>query len=207
MLKSSQEDLATNLRHNNFKATDGLLSQWKCRFGIKFEKAYGKKANADAVNVEQRKPTKLQNFRNFAQMIAIMMMKAMLSGSLSYKHTTLSGSKKAMDRVTVLCSSDIPGTDKWKLLIIGKRVKPRCFKGISMDMLPALCYSNKIVWMTYEIFTKWPMRSNMELQRKSGKDLLVLDKYAAYTHLDSLKYIYLEFLSPNYNPIDNGHKK
>jgi hypothetical protein len=48
-------------------------------------------------------------------------------GFLSNKHTALSSSKKAMDRVTVLCCSNISGTDKRKLLVTRKRAKPRCF--------------------------------------------------------------------------------
>jgi hypothetical protein len=102
----------------------------------------------------------------------------MTDGSLSYKHTTLSGSKKAMDRVTVLSCSSMSGTDKWKLLVIGKRAKPQCFKGIGMDSLPVLYYANKNVCITPEI-------------------LLVLDNCAAHPHLHSLKNIQLKFLSPN----------
>jgi hypothetical protein len=48
MLKSKSEELAKKLGHNNFKATDGWLSQWKCRFGIKFKKAHSEKNRADA---------------------------------------------------------------------------------------------------------------------------------------------------------------
>jgi hypothetical protein len=70
---------------------------------------------------------------------------ATLDGSLSYKHSTLSGSKKATDCVTVLCCSNMSGTDKRKLLVIGKRAKPSCFRGISMDSLPILYYANKNV--------------------------------------------------------------
>jgi hypothetical protein len=69
-------------------------------------------------------------------------------GSLCYKHTTLSGLKKAMDHVTVLCCSNTSGTDKWKLLVMGKRAKPQCFKGISTDSLPVTYYANKNAWIT-----------------------------------------------------------
>jgi hypothetical protein len=49
MLKSSADKLAKKLGHNDFKATDGWLSQWKCRFGIKLKKTYSMKDSADAV--------------------------------------------------------------------------------------------------------------------------------------------------------------
>jgi hypothetical protein len=89
-------------------------------------------------------------FRNFVQ-ISTMLMKqtglfyrATLDGSLSYKDETLSGAKKAIDHVIVLCCLNISVTDTWKLLVIGKRAKPRCFMGISMDSLSVLYYANKI---------------------------------------------------------------
>jgi hypothetical protein len=125
------EKLAKRLGHNDFKATDGWLCRWKCRFGIKFKKAHGKKGNADAVNAEQWESTKLPNLlQKFSTDNVYSTDETGLfycvtsDSSLSYKHTTVSGSKKAVDIVTVLCCSNMSGTDKRKLLVIGKRAKP-----------------------------------------------------------------------------------
>jgi hypothetical protein len=79
-------------------------------------------------------------------------------GSLCYEHVKLLGSKKAMDRITVLCCSNMSGTDKKKLLVIGKSAKPWCFKGLKMDSLLVEYYANKNAWMTSEVFKKWLMR-------------------------------------------------
>jgi hypothetical protein len=49
------------LCHNDFKATDGWLAQWKCRFGIKFRKADGEKDSADTGN-SRKLPNLLQKF-------------------------------------------------------------------------------------------------------------------------------------------------
>jgi hypothetical protein len=80
---------------------------------------------------------------------------AMPDGSISYRQTILSGSKKALDHVTVLCSSNMSGTDKQKLLVIGKRASFQHFKGIIMDSLPVLYNANKNASMTSGIFKKW----------------------------------------------------
>jgi hypothetical protein len=53
MLKSKSEDLAEKLSRNDFKARDGWLSRWKCRFGIKFKKAHCKMGSADAGDAER----------------------------------------------------------------------------------------------------------------------------------------------------------
>jgi hypothetical protein len=51
-LRSKSEELAKNLGHNNFKPTDGWLSQQKSGFEIKFKTAHDEKDCADAVNAE-----------------------------------------------------------------------------------------------------------------------------------------------------------
>jgi hypothetical protein len=116
VMKRKSEELAKNLGHNNFRTTDGWLSQCKCRFGIKF-----KKDSADAVDAEQWKSTKLPNLLQkfcaddiYSADETGLLYHAM-PNSLSYRHATLSDSKKAMDRVTVLCCSKMSGTDKQKL--------------------------------------------------------------------------------------------
>jgi hypothetical protein len=62
--------------------------------------------------------------------------------------------------------------------------------------------------MASEIFKKWLMSWDVELLQKSMIILLVLDKCAAHPHLDSLKNIQLEFLSPSttslVQPMDVG---
>jgi hypothetical protein len=56
-------------------------------------------------------------FRNFEHIISYIADEtglfycAMMDGSLSYKHAALSGSEKVMYRVTVLCCSNMSGTD------------------------------------------------------------------------------------------------
>jgi hypothetical protein len=66
----------------------------------------------------------------------------------------------------------------------------------------------KNAWMRSEIFKKWLMCWDVELQRKSRKILLLLDNCAAHPHLDSLENIQLEFMFPNttclVQPMDMG---
>jgi hypothetical protein len=126
---------------------------------------------ADAVSSEQWKSTKLQKL--LQKFCADDIYNANETGlfycatpdsSLSYKHATLSGTKKAVDCATMLCCSNMSGTDKQKLLVIAKRAKPQCFKGISVDSSPVLYHPNKNALMTSEIFKKWLMSWDVELQ-------------------------------------------
>jgi hypothetical protein len=144
-LKRKWDELAKRLGHNDFKATDGSWSRRKCRFGIKFEKGHGEKGSADAVSARQWKSTELPTlFQKLCADIYIadetgLLYHATMDGSRSYKHATLSGSKKATDFVTVLCCSNMSGTDKWKLLVIGKRLSVGALWGF--------------IWVVYQFYS------------------------------------------------------
>jgi hypothetical protein len=79
----------------------------------------------------------------------------------------------------------------------GESAKAQCFKGISMDSLPFMYSANKNVWKVSDIFRKWLMTWDLKWHLKSRKILMTLDNCTAQPHLDSLKYIRLECLSPN----------
>jgi hypothetical protein len=92
------------------------MSRWKCRLGIKFKKARGGVID-DAVSAEQWKSTKLPNLLQkfctddiFSADETGLFYRATPDGSLTYEHETLSGCKKAMDRVTVLYEELINGS-------------------------------------------------------------------------------------------------
>ncbi|XP_028677229.1 tigger transposable element-derived protein 4-like [Erpetoichthys calabaricus] len=215
MLKCKAEELAKKLGHNDFKATDGWLSRWKSRHDIKFKKAHGEKESADGAGAEKWKSTKLPEIHEKFQADNIynadetgLYYRATPDGSLSYNHVALSGSKKVMDRVTVLCCSNMSGTDKRKLLVIGKSAKPRCFKGLKMDSLPVVYRASRNAWMTSELFKEWLKDWDRELQCQSRKVLLLLDNCAAHPRLHCLKNIQLEFLPPRttalVQPMDMG---
>lgn len=86
-------------------------------------------------------------------------------GSLCFKNDVLSGSKKAMDRITVLCFN-MTGSVKRKLLVVGKSLKPRYFKNMSINKMPVHYHANKNVWMTSTIFSNWLYEWDKELQVK-----------------------------------------
>ena len=63
-------------------------------------------------------------------------------GSLCYCREKLSGSKKAMERITVLCCSNLTGLIN-VLLVIGKSLRPHCFKNVNVDNLPVTYRANR----------------------------------------------------------------
>jgi hypothetical protein len=73
MLKKKSEKLAKKQGRDDFKATDGWLSRWKCRHDTKFKKAHGEKDSAEVVFAEEWKSKKVP--RNFVQMVSTVLMK------------------------------------------------------------------------------------------------------------------------------------
>ena len=49
--------------------------------------------------------------------------------------------------------ANMTGTEKYKLLVIRKSAKPRCFSGVKS--LPIEYQNNKKAWMTSEIYESW----------------------------------------------------
>lgn len=215
ILKAKAEELAKKFQINDFLATDGWLSRWKVRRNIKFKKIHGEKSGANYKGAEEWKKKLLPVYLKTYNPDDIynadetgLYFRATPDGSLCYKHIALSGYKKCLDRITVLCCTNMSGSDKLKLLIIGKASKPRCFKGLRIESLPVKYYANKNAWMTSEIFRNWLTDWDFNLQHEQRKILLLVDNCTAHPHLDNLKNIQLEYLPTNttslVQPMDMG---
>ncbi|KAL4101085.1 hypothetical protein QTP88_021105 [Uroleucon formosanum] len=201
MLKCKAEELSRKIGNNQFIATDGWLSRWKNRHEIKFKRVHGEKASADESASNDWKVDRLKIILNdfspdniFNADETGLYYRATPDGSLCFKKNVLSGSKKAMDRITVL--------------LLGKSLKPRCFKNMSINKMPVHYHANKNAWMTSTIFSNWLYECDKELQAKSRSILLLIDNCAAHPKNVQLKNITLEFLPPNttslIQPLDMG---
>lgn len=61
--------------------------------------------------------------------------------------------KQWKDRVTVLFGANATGEEKLPLLIIGKALKPRCFRNAQLPN-GTIYLTNRAVWMTATFFLK-----------------------------------------------------
>lgn len=65
---------------------------------------------------------------------------------LTFKNEKCHGGKLSKERVTLLFAVNMDGSEKLRLLFIGKSAKPRCFKNVKS--LPVTYRNNKKSWMT-----------------------------------------------------------
>ena len=121
---------------------------------------------------------------------------------------TAGGRKKAKDRVTINACSNASGMIKLPLHLIGKSKRPRCFKGLKMDLLPLKYSSQKNAWMNSELFHDWfhqdfvpYVRSKLSSLGRECKVVLVLDNCSAHPNAEELVSddgkIFVKYLPPN----------
>lgn len=102
------------------------------------------------------------------------------------------------------------GTDKRKLVVVGKSLNPRWFKNVKS--LPVDYHANSKAWMTGALFSKILQKMDKEMVSKRRKILLFVDNCSAHGKLEAmqplLKAITLVYFPPNttshLQPLDQG---
>lgn len=126
--------------------------------------------------------------------------------TLKFRGEKCQGGKKSKERITVFVCANMTGTEKRKLLIIGKSKSPRCFK--TYKVLPVNYTANQKAWVTSEIFEKEIRNWDQELHRQKRNILLMIDNCPAHPEIENLRAIKLVFLPPNttaaLQPMDQG---
>ncbi|UYV63589.1 hypothetical protein LAZ67_2004890 [Cordylochernes scorpioides] len=128
--------------------------------------------------------------------------------TLAHKDENCRGVKRMKQRITVLLCCNSTGTDKRRLLIIGKSAKPRCFRNFSPHFYCTYT-SNSKPWMTSSIFQEWLLQLNKQLVSERSRILLLLDNATSHcVPNDGLSNIKIHFLPPNMTaslqPLDSG---
>lgn len=126
--------------------------------------------------------------------------------TIKFKGERCEGGKISKQRMTVLLCANMAGTEKRKLVVVGRFQKPRCFKGLTK--MPVKYHSNTKSWMTAAIFAEEVKKWDAELGVKNRRILLVVDNCTAHPRLENLKNITLAFFPANttsvLQPLDQG---
>jgi len=201
ILKEKAENFAKSLGHEQFKASNGWLENFKKRHGIAFRKVCGESAavSDDVVNewkinlselLEGYKPCDIFNADETA-----LFYKCMPDKTLTFKNEKCNGGKHSKERLTLLLAVKMTGTDKLKPLIIGKSKKPRCFAGVKS--FPVDYTANKKAWMTSELFAEWLLRIDKQMKIQKRKILLFIDNCPAHNIIPTCQAVKVKFLPPN----------
>jgi hypothetical protein len=71
----------------------------------------------------------------------------------TFKEASFKGIKVNKERITVLVCTNLDGTEKLPLLVIGKSKQPQCFT--NTKLLPCTYHHKKTAWMTCKIFQEF----------------------------------------------------
>uniref|UniRef100_A0A1B6C4M0 HTH CENPB-type domain-containing protein n=1 Tax=Clastoptera arizonana TaxID=38151 RepID=A0A1B6C4M0_9HEMI len=196
----------------NFTCSNGWLDRFKARHSISFAKMCGEAKSVDPsvtgnwlkeVWPVVRQPYKDEDIFNADE--TGLFYKLTPEKTLQFKNEKCVGGKLSKQRVTALVCANMTGSEKRKLLVIGKSVKPRCFKNVKK--LPVNYTANKKAWMTSAIFEDELRKWDMELASKNRKILLLVDNCAAHPKLNFTN-INLLFFPANctsvLQPMDQG---
>ena len=90
--------------------------------------------------------------------------------------------KQSKDRITVFVCCNMDGSDKIKILVIGKSEKPRCFR--SARFIPVSYYFNRKAWMTANIFNEFLTKLNNRMIHEKRNILFICDNCSAHAKLN-----------------------
>ena len=146
---------------HTFEPSDGWINRFKVRHGYSFKKEHGEKQSTDykAANrylaenlpklLEEYSPDDVYNADETA-----LIFKGIPDRGYAPKKVELSGGKKQKDRLTILVCTNMSGSDRKKLLVIGKSQNPRGFPS-DISKLPVVYQNSTKAWMNSQIFTEY----------------------------------------------------
>ncbi|GFV23373.1 tigger transposable element-derived protein 6 [Trichonephila clavipes] len=195
-----------------FSASEGWLTNFKKRNGIVFKKMCRENSSVD-INVCSKWQNSLSDLikeyepRNiFNTDETGIFFKCLPEKTFTFKKEKCHGGKHSKERLTILLTVNMDGSEKITPLVIGKSAKPRCFKGI--NSFPTKYRSNKKAWMTTELFNEWLVSLNSDMKREKRYILLFLDYCTVQNNAPPLSNVKLQFFAPNstskLQPLDQG---
>ena len=125
--------------------------------------------------------------------------------TLHLKGEECSGGKHSKVCLTGLAAGNAYG-ERLQMFVIGKSVKPRCFKGVKT--LPCRYRAQHKSWMSRELFEDWVHELDRQFAVSKTKIALIINNCTAHLHVENLKWVELIFLPPNTTshtqPMDQG---
>ena len=205
LMQEKARQFAVEFGHADFKASSGFLDSFKARHGITFRAVCGESATANVEGATQWianvLPQLLHSYSEediYNADESALFYECLPNRTMAFKSDNCSGGKKSKVRITLLFCCNMSGSDKRRLLMIGRSAKPRCFKHVNICRLPVEYVANKRAWMTADIWNRWLTAFDRSMMTTERKVLLVVDN--ASTHhvpVSTLHAVKLVFLPPN----------
>ncbi|XP_031340904.1 tigger transposable element-derived protein 4-like [Photinus pyralis] len=190
ILRTKAEEFGKKVQ-DNFVCSEGWVERWKARHNICSGKILGEASdvNTEVVDnwISTVWPTIKEEYSEndvFNADETGLFFKLTPDKTLKFRGEKCVGGKLSKERITVLVCANMSGTEKRKLLVIGKSQNPRCFKNVRS--LPVDYRANSKAWMTSELFIEHVRKWDEELKRKKRKIVLLIDNCPAHPKIQQL---------------------
>ncbi|XP_056658750.1 tigger transposable element-derived protein 4 [Monodelphis domestica] len=198
MLRLKANDFAQKLGHSDFKCSNGWLDRFKSRYGLVFRSQHVETAatsvDAATVWVQNVLPYYLSDYHPkdiFNIKETGLLYRMLPANTFAFKGEACSIGTLNKERITLVVGSNMDGSEKLPLLVIGKKKNPLCFKNVKS--LPVDYEANKMAWMTPEVFELWMQKLDEKFQAQKRRVVVFLDSLPAHPELKSLKSTQLVF--------------
>lgn len=148
ILIAKAQKFADAFGHKEFICSNGWLDRFKHRNGIALKCVVGESGSVTEEMTSEWQKTLLPNvLKQYAPQDIYNMDETGLffrmipDKTMAFKDDACHGWKKSKERITVAVCANMDGSDKMKLLVIGKFQNPRCFKNVKS--LPVDYYYNR----------------------------------------------------------------
>lgn len=212
MLQEKAREISNNLKVENFVASNGWLECFRKRHNVSFKTVCGEGGDVSLTEVADWKD-RLTAFLNSYELKDILnvdetglFFRAIPKKSLTLPNESCKGGKMSKERITIMFCCNALG-EKETPLIIGKSLRPRCFKKMDLNALGVEWHANKKAWMTSAIFENWLLALDSKMKARNRNVILLLDNATCHPEI-RLSNVKLLFLPPNttshLQPLDQG---
>ncbi|NXH14989.1 TIGD4 protein, partial [Bucco capensis] len=204
VLRLKANEFAQKLGHSDFKCSNGWLDRFKSRYGLVFRaqpvEAAATMTTVDAPTLWYQNvlPYYLNDYqsRNVFYIQETGLLYQMLPhNTFAFKGETCSIGNLSKERITVVVGTNMDGSEKLPLLVIGKNKSLHSFKDVKS--LPVDYEVNDTALMTSEVFEQWMHKLDDRFQAQDREVVILVDSLPAHTGVKNLKSVRLVFSPPD----------
>ncbi|NXD83576.1 TIGD4 protein, partial [Halcyon senegalensis] len=211
MLRLKANDFAQKLGHSDFKCSNGWLDRFKSRYGLVFraqpvDAAATATGDTPALRYQNLLPYCLNEYqpKNVFYIQETALLYQMLPhNTFAFKGETCSVGKISKERIIVAVGTNMDGSEKLPLLVIGKTKTPHSSK--DGKSLPVDYEANDAALMTPEVFEQWMHKLDDRFQAQQRRVVILVDSLPAHTEVKNLKSVKLVFSPPDSSCIATKH--
>ncbi|NWH66932.1 TIGD4 protein, partial [Geococcyx californianus] len=203
MLRLKANDLAQKLGHSDFRCSNGWLDRFKSRHGLVLRAqpvgaAAAATAEAPALSYQKALPHYLNDYQPkdvFYVQETGLLYQMLPHNTFVFKGETCSVGEPSKESITVVVGTNVDGSEKLPLLVIGKNESPLSFKDVKS--LPVDYEANDMAWMTSDVFEQWMHKLDDRFQAQQRRVVILVDSLPAHTEVENLKSVKLVFSPPD----------